>query len=84
MSGLAGSDSYGSAMSTNSSVISCNGAGKPCVTLERSLMRVVRDGRIIEVVWDPEKRQTLTSRYGMVLWYDFQIFEKDKWFEHPL
>ena len=57
---------------------------KPCVTLGRSLMRVVRDGRIIEVVWDPEKRQTLTSRYGMVLWYDFQIFEKDKWFEHPL
>jgi len=57
---------------------------KPCVTLGRSLMRVMRDGRIIEVVWDSEKRQTLTSRYGMVLWYDFQIFEKDKWFEHPL
>ncbi len=54
------------------------------MTLGRSLMRVVRDGRIIEVVWDPEKRQPLTSRYGMVLWYDFQIFEKDKWFEHPL
>jgi len=57
---------------------------KPCVTLGRSLMRVMRDGRIIEVVWDDTKRQTLTSRYGMVLWYDFQIFERDKWFDHPL
>lgn len=48
---------------------------KPCVTLGRSLMRVVRDGRIIEVVWDPEKRQTpdLAVRHGtLVRFPDFR------------
>ncbi len=49
---------------------------KPCVTGGSCLMRVMRD----EVLWDPAKRKTRTSRYGMVLWYDFQIFERDKWF----
>ena len=53
---------------------------KPCVTGGSCLMRVMRDGRVIEVLWDPAKRKTRTSRYGMVLWYDFQIFERDKWF----
>ena len=53
---------------------------KPCVTGGSCLMRVMRDGRVIEVLWDPSKRKTRTSRYGMVLWYDFQIFERDKWF----
>ena len=53
---------------------------KPCGPGGGCLLRVLRDGRVIEVLWDPAKRKTRTSRYGMVLWYDFQIFERDKWF----
>ena len=54
--------------------------GKACVADGTCLLRVLRDGRVIEVHWDPNRRKTCTSRYGMVLWYDFQIFEKNKWF----
>ena len=67
-------------MKTNARKQNARRGWKPCVTGGSCLMRVMRDGRVIEVLWDPAKRKTRTSRYGMVLWYDFQIFERDKWF----
>ena len=40
---------------------------KPCVTLGRSLMRVMRDGRIIEVVWDDTPDAHVAIRHGALV-----------------
>lgn len=53
---------------------------KACIAEGSCLMWVQRSGCSIVVTWDAEHRKTLTSRHGMVLWYDYQIFGRDKWF----
>ena len=52
-----------------------------CVTRGNELMRVRRNMNEFVTVWYDEKHHaTATDRHGMVLWYDFMIFGKDKWF----
>ena len=49
------------------------------ITEGRELMHVHRNkGEEIVVVFNEKKHQTTTSRRGMVLWYDWQIFWKEK------
>lgn len=55
---------------------------RACVTQGTELLRVRRHlNEFIVVTFDERHRSTCTDRHGMVLWYDFLIFEKDPWFQ---
>ena len=48
------------------------------ITEGRELLHVRRNkGEEIVVVFNEKKHQTTTTRRGMVLWYDWQIFWKE-------
>ena len=59
----------------------CGKGWHACVTRGNELMRVRRNMNEFVTVWYDEKHHaTATDRHGMVLWCDFAIFGKARWF----
>ena len=44
------------------------------VTEGRELARLTRDGRTLSIWYDEVLRRPATTRWGMVLWYDWHMF----------
>lgn len=47
------------------------------ITRENELAVLRKDGRELRIWYDPKIKECCTSRYGMVMWYDYHIFEVD-------